>query len=458
MPEPFTVLVMAAGHGTRMRSGLPKVLHPVCGKPMVEWVIDAAHDAGAAQVVCITRPGDGVAQGLPDTVSVAEQIEGEGTGAAILAAREASGAVGTVVVLSGDHPLVSSELIADLVATHGREGAVATVLTTDQLDPAGYGRIVRGPDGAVERIVETKHTEGVSAEELAIREINIGTYAFHAPDLFAALGEVQGEHGERYLTGVLPVFAAKGLRVVAHSTDDASSAMGVNDRADLMDLDARAQRQLLEAHARNGVTILSPDSTRVDADIHIGRDTTLWPGVTLRGRSSLGSSCEIGPQTTITDTALGDGVAARHSFLDGAVVSDNATLGPFAYLRPGARIGPGAKIGTFVEVKNSEIGAGTKIPHLSYIGDADVGENSNIGAGNITANYDGQRKHRTTIGSRVKTSVDTAFVAPVHVGDGAYTGAGSVITDDVPDGALGMARTRQTNIEGYAKRKDPKPG
>lgn len=456
MPEPFTVLVMAAGRGTRMRSGLPKVLHPVCGKPMVEWVIDAARDAGAGKVVCITRPGDGVAAGLPDTVTVAEQTEGEGTGAAILAAREASGAVGTVVILSGDHPLVSAELISELVATHGREGAAATILTTEELDPAGYGRVVRGPDGGVERIVETKHTEGVSAQHLALREINIGTYAFHAPDLFGALDEVGEEHGERYLTGVFPEITARSRRVAAHATDDVSSAMGVNDRVDLMEVDARAQRRLLDDHARNGVTILGFDTVRVDADVPIGQDTTLWPGATLRGRTSIGSSCDIGPHSTITDSALGDGVAARHSYLDGAVVEDGAMLGPFAYLRPGARIGPGAKIGTFVEVKNSEIGAHTKIPHLSYIGDADVGERSNIGAGNITANYDGHKKHRTTIGDGVKTSVDTAFVAPVRVGDGAYTGAGSVITDDVPDGALGMARTRQTNIEGYAQRRGEK--
>ena len=457
MPEPFTVLVMAAGRGTRMHSELPKVLHPVCGKPMVEWVIDAACDAGAGHVVCITRPGDGVAEGLPDTVTVAEQTEGEGTGAAILAAREASGAVGTVVILSGDHPLLSGELIAELVARHGHEGAAATILTTEELDPTGYGRIVRGAGGAVERIVETKHTEGVRPEHLALREINIGTYAFHAPDLFGALEEVGTEHGERYLTGVFPVISAAGRRVGAYATSDPSSAMGVNDRADLMAVDSRAQRRLLERHARNGVTVMGADSIRVDADVPIGQDTTLWPGVTIRGRTSVGSSCEIGPHSTISDSVLGNGVAVRHSFLDGAVVQDGATLGPFAYLRPGARIGQGAKIGAFVEVKNSEIGAGTKVPHLSYIGDADIGENTNIGAGNITANYDGQNKHRTTIGRGVKTSVDTAFVAPVRVGDGAYTGAGSVITEDVPDGALGMARTRQINIEGYAQRKGEKP-
>ena len=458
MPEPFTALVMAAGRGTRMHSSLPKVLHPVCGKPMVEWVIDAARGAGAGEVVCVTRPGDGVAGGLPRGVTVAEQREGEGTGAAVLAARASAPAGGTVLILSGDHPLLSSALIDELVATHQRERAAATLLTTDQLDPSGYGRIVRADDGSVERIVETKHTAGLSAEELALGEINIGTYAFAAEQLWAALDEVAEERGERYLTHVFGLLRARGERVVSHLTGDVLSAMGVNSRADLMEVDARAQRRILEQHARSGVTFLAPDSTRVEAGVAIGADTTVWPGVTLRGATAVGAGCELGPQTTLTDSTLAEGVNAPHSFLVGATVEAGATLGPFAYLRPGAHIGARAKIGTFVEVKNSRIGAETKVPHLSYLGDADVGARSNIGAGNITANYDGRDKHRTTIGDGVRTSVDTSFVAPVHVGDGAYTGAGSVITDDVPEGALGIARARQENVEGYAQRKEESPG
>ena len=458
MPGDFTVLIMAAGKGTRMRSRLPKVLHPVCGKPMVEWVIDAARGAGAGEVVCITRPGDGVAEGLPDSVSVAEQREGEGTGAAILAARGTAPAEGAVLVLSGDHPLVSSDLIAELVETHRAEEAAATLLTTEDLDPAGYGRIIRAEDGSVERIVETKYTEGLSKEELATREINLGTYAFEAADLWSALEEVGEERGERYLTGVFPILRERGRRVVSHLTADVLSAMGVNDRAGLMEVDRLAARRILDDHARAGVTFLGPDSTRIEAGVTLGENTTVWPGVTLRGATAVGEGCELGPQTTITDSTLGDRVTALHSFLTEATVHEGATLGPFAYLRPGAHIGEGAKIGTFVEVKNSNIGAGTKVPHLSYIGDADVGANSNIGAGNITANYDGRDKHRTTIGEGVKTSVDTSFVAPVSVGDGAYTGAGSVITDDVPDGALGIARSKQTNVEGYAERKEKPTG
>ncbi|MBA3358785.1 MAG: bifunctional UDP-N-acetylglucosamine diphosphorylase/glucosamine-1-phosphate N-acetyltransferase GlmU [Thermoleophilaceae bacterium] len=458
MPERFTVLLMAAGRGTRMRSSLPKVLHPVCGRPMVEWVIEAARAAGAGEVVCITRPGDGVADGLPDTVTVAEQREGEGTGAAILAARGQAPEGGTTVVLSGDHPLVSKQLIEGLVETHETADAAATLLTTEELDPAGYGRIVRADDGSVDRIVETKHTDGLSDEELAIREINIGAYAFEAADLWPALEGVGEERGELYLTGVLPVLRESGRPVAAHVTTDVRSAMGVNNRADLMDVEEVAQRQILESHAHAGVTFLNPSSTRVEAGVEIGEETTVEAGVTLRGTTRVGAGCVLGPATTITDSTLGDGVTALHAYLVEAEVDDRATLGPFAYLRPGARIGAGAKIGTFVEVKNSSIGADTKIPHLSYIGDADVGENSNIGAGNITANYDGKNKHRTTIGRGVKTSVDTSFVAPVSVGDEAYTGAGSVITEDVPDGALGIARSKQQNVEGYAQRKkDERP-
>ena len=458
MPGPFTVLIMAAGRGTRMRSKLPKVLHPVCGKPMVEWVIDAARQAGAGQVICITRPGDGVAEGLPKSVTVAEQREGEGTGAAVLAARDAAPAEGTALVLSGDHPLLSAELIGRLVDTHDRERAAATLLTTEELDPAGYGRIMRASDGSVERIVETKHTEGLSPEELATREVNLGSYAFEASDLWSALDEVGEERDEIYLTGVFPILRDRGRRVVSHVTTDVSSAMGVNTRADLMEVDRLAVRRILDGHAREGVTFLGPDSTRIDAGVIIGADTTVGPGVTLRGSTAIGAGCEIGPQTTITDSTLGDGARAVHSFLTGTTVEAGASVGPFAYLRPGAHIGEGARIGTFVEVKNSNIGPGAKVPHLSYLGDADVGAKSNVGAGNITANYDGRRKHRTSIGDGVKTGVHTSFIAPVTVGEGAYTGAGSVIGEDVPDGALGVSRSKQVNVEGYAERKEKPPG
>jgi bifunctional UDP-N-acetylglucosamine pyrophosphorylase/glucosamine-1-phosphate N-acetyltransferase len=450
-----TVLIMAAGQGTRMKSVLPKVLHPVCGRPMLHWVIEAARGAGAGRIVCITRPDEGVDGTLPDGVECAEQREGEGTGSAILAAREQVDPDRTVVVLSGDHPLVSAELIAHLVDEHWRAQAAATLLTTDRLDPAGYGRVVRAADHSVERIVETKHAENVPPEELAIREVNMGTYAFAARDLYEALDEVpESAGGERYLTAVFPVLREHGRAIATHRTEDVLSAMGVNTRADLMEVEAHMRRRLMERHALNGVTFLSPDTTTIDADVEIGADTVVGPGVTIRAGTRIGGGCEIGPHSTLIESTLGDEVWVAHSYLVECEVRDGGRIGPFAYLRPGTVVREGAKIGTFVEVKNSDVGQGTKVPHLSYLGDADVGEESNIGAGNITANYDGRRKHRTKIGNRVKTSVDTSFVAPVSVGDGAYTGAGSVITEDIPDGALGIARARQKNIEGYAERKD----
>ncbi|HEX8742380.1 MAG TPA: bifunctional UDP-N-acetylglucosamine diphosphorylase/glucosamine-1-phosphate N-acetyltransferase GlmU [Thermoleophilaceae bacterium] len=450
MAGEFTALIMAAGHGTRMRSSLPKVLHQVCGRPMVEWVVAAAREAGAGRVVCITRPGEGVDERLAEAdVEVAAQTEGEGTGSAVLAARDAIAASETVVVLSGDHPLVAADLIRDLVDEHERASAAATLLTTEALDPAGYGRIVRDDEGAVKRIVETKHTEGVPEEELAIREVNIGTYAFAADDLLGALDEVGEERGERYLTAVIPVLCERGRTLAAHRTADARSAMGVNTRADLIEIETLARRAIVERHALAGVSFTAPDTVAIDATVEIGQDTRVEAGVTLRGSTKIGDDARIGPQVTITDSQIGHDVTILHAVLVEAEVGPGATVGPFAYLRPGARLDEGAKVGTFVEVKNSTIGAGAKVPHLSYVGDADIGEGANLGASSITANYDGRRKHRTTVGRGVKTGIHTSLVAPVTVGEGAYTGAGSVIRKDVPDGALAYSDAKQRNIEGY---------
>jgi bifunctional UDP-N-acetylglucosamine pyrophosphorylase / glucosamine-1-phosphate N-acetyltransferase len=447
-----TVLVMAAGQGTRMRSSLPKVLHPVCGLPMLEWVVGAARAAGAGRVVCIVRPGSGVAEALPDGVAVAEQVEGEGTGAAILAARAHVEPGATVVVLSGDHPLISSELVAELVATHRDHGAAATLLTTEDLDPTGYGRIVRGADGSVERIVETKDPTGVAPDVLGIREVNMGTYAFDGDALLAALDAVGETAGERYLTGVFPILRERGLRIAAHPTRDLSSALGVNSRADLVAVERIARARLVDAHARAGVRFVAPETVALDAGVEIGPDATIEVGATLRGATRIGAGATVGPHATLIDARVGDGAVVLHSYLQDCEIRARARVGPFAYVRPGTVVEDGAKVGTFVEVKNSTIGRGAKVPHLSYVGDTDVGAGANLGAGNITANYDGARKHRTWIGPNAKTGVHTSFVAPVRVGAGAYTAAGSTITRDVPDGALGVARARQHNIEGYAKR------
>lgn len=452
MPEPPIAVILAAGRGTRMRSALPKVLHPICGRPMLHWVIEAARDAGAGRVVCVTRPGDGVAEALPDGVELAEQAEGEGTAAAVLAARAHIDGSETVVTLSGDHPLIPAALIRELVEAHAAARAAATLLTTEELDPAGYGRVVRNADGSVERIVETKSTEGVSAAELAIREINLGTYAFASDALLEALDAVGEERGERYLTAVFPILRARGHAVAVHPTRDTQVSIGVNTRVGLIEVEALARRRILERHALAGVTFHAPETIAVDADVEIGSDTELEPGTILRGATRIGNGSRIGPHATIIDSTVGEGASVVHSHLIEARVGDGAAVGPFAYLRPGTEVAERAKVGTFVEVKNSSLGPGAKVPHLSYVGDADVGAGSNLGASTITANYDGRRKHRTVIGERARTAVHTSLVAPVRVGDEAYTGAGSAITEDVPDGALGIARPKQRNVDGYAER------
>jgi bifunctional UDP-N-acetylglucosamine pyrophosphorylase/glucosamine-1-phosphate N-acetyltransferase len=452
MADQLTVVIMAAGQGTRMKSQLPKVLHPVCGKPMLHWVADAARGAGATDVVCVTRPGDGVVDGLPEGATNAEQVEGEGTGSAVLAARDHVDPDSTVIVLSGDVPLTSARLVAELHERHVADDATATLLTTSELDPTGYGRIVRDSNGGVERIVETKYPEGVEPEVLALREINIGTYAFKARELFGALDRVGETKGERYLTDVFPLLIEDGGRVVPHETADVSSAQGVNTRADLAAVQEIAQRRVVDELAASGVTFESPATASIDAGVTIAPDTTIANGVTLKGDTAIGERCTIGPQTTLIDARVGDGTTILHSYLTDCEVANDVSIGPFAYLRPEATIGDGAKIGTFVEVKKSHVGAGAKVPHLSYIGDADIGDGANVGGGAITANYHRKVKNRTVIGKDAKTGVHNSFVAPVRVGDGAYTGAGSVIADDVPDGALGIARSEQKNIEGYAKR------
>ena len=437
-----------------MRSSLPKVLHPLCGRPLIAWPLAAAREAGAGKVVVVDGPGRKLAAHLPDDVVVAIQADPRGTGDAVAAAAGEIGAGETVVVVMGDVPLVDAGTLTALVAAHEEAGAAATMLTAELDDPTGYGRVVRDSEGRVDRVVETKRGGDASPEEMAIREINTGIFAFDGGALLAALEQLDSDNtqGELYLPDVLPLMRAAGGTTGAHVAADANVTLGINDHVDLAAVREIAQRRIHEGHMRAGVTIVDPATTTIDAQVTIGADTVVEPTCFLRGRTTVGERCTIGALTTVIDSEIGDEVTILRSHLDRARVGDRVLVGPFAYLRPDAVLHEGAKAGTFVEIKNSTIGAGTKVPHLSYIGDADVGEGSNIGAGNITANYDGRTKHRTTIGARVRTSVDTAFVAPVTVGDDAVTGAGSVITEDVPPGALGIARERQTNVEGYAER------
>jgi bifunctional UDP-N-acetylglucosamine pyrophosphorylase/glucosamine-1-phosphate N-acetyltransferase len=362
-----------------------------------------------------------------------------------------------VLVVNGDVPLVTGEALHELAAAHAASGAAATLATMVLADATGYGRVVRNAQGGVERVVETKHPGDASPEELAIREVNAGVYAFDAVALRGALDRLSTDNaqGEYYLPDVVALLRADGATVAAHVVDDPELLLGINDRAELARVRALAQQRIIEAHQRAGVTVVDPASTVIEAGVELGPDTVVEPSTFLRGRTRVGSGCRLGPLTTVIDAQLGDGVSVVHSYVQGPLeVRDGVTVGPFAFLRPGTLLREGAKAGTFVEIKNSDIGEGTKVPHLSYIGDADVGPGSNLGASTITANYDGVRKHRTSIGANVRTAVDTTLVAPVTLGDDAYTGAGSVITDDVPAKALGIARERQTNIERYADRRD----
>ena len=440
-----------------MRSAVPKMLHPLCGRPLIAWPVEAARNAGAGRVIVVDNPKRLLGEHLPEGVEVAVQQEPRGTGDAVAAAASLLDPTATVVVINGDVALLTAEAIKDLVEAHEANGAAATMATMELDEPGAYGRVIRGQDGSVLRVVEAKAGAGdATPEELAIKEVNSGVYAFDGGALVAALATLGTDNaqGELYLPDVLPAMREAGRKIAAHKIDDPDLTHGVDDRVDLAYAQQVAQRRILEAHMRNGVTIVDPGSTRIDATASIGRDTVIEPFAQLIGETTIGSGTVIGAMSTLIDTRVGDGVTILQSHLTGARVDDGATVGPFAYLRPDAHLHHKAKAGTFVEIKNSEIGAGAKVPHLSYIGDADIGEGTNIGAGNITANYDGRNKNRTTIGANVKTSVDTSFVAPVTVGDNAYTGAGSVITEDVPPGALGIARARQTNIEGYADRKD----
>jgi bifunctional UDP-N-acetylglucosamine pyrophosphorylase/glucosamine-1-phosphate N-acetyltransferase len=436
-----------------MRSASPKVLHELCGRPLVLWPVRAALEAGAGKVVVVDSPERALEHVLPEGVALAVQDRPNGTGGAVVAgiagvespspiARDTlqSGLdpEAVLVVLSGDVPLFGAEAIRELIGVHREGDAAATMVTATVTDPRGYGRVVRNASGLLERVAETKEDGDSTPEERRIREVNAGIYAFQAGALMGVLPRLSADNaqGELYLPQVLALLLEDGRAVALHSVKDPDLVLGVNDRVALAEVRRAAQEAIHEQHMRAGVSIVDPRATVIDVDVEIGRDTVIEPFTSIRGSTKIGAGCIV-----------------KHSYLVDCVLEDGVSVGPFAYLRPGTVLHDRAKAGTFVEVKNSEIGTGAKIPHLSYIGDADVGEGTNLGASTITANYDGRRKHRTRVGQRVRTSVDTTLVAPVAVGDDAYTGAGSVITEDVPPGALGVARARQENIEGYAERR-----
>ena len=438
-----------------MRSRTPKVLHDLCGRSLIEWTLVAAREAGCTKLIVVdapARPLDGL---LGDDVELVVQPQPDGTAGAVAAAVDSLGAGGSVVVLSGDVPLISSATIRELVAAHEASAAAVTVATALLDDPSGYGRVVRSDDGALEEIVETKTDGDATAEQLLINEVNTGVYVFDPKALAAALPGVGSDNsqGERYLPAVLPLIAAAGGAIAAHVVDDPSMLLGVNDRVDLAELRDLAQMQIIERHLLAGVDIVAPSSTQIDVGVEIGADTVIEAFTALCGATKIGERSIVGPGSTLTDALIGDEVTVLRSHLNDCEVRDQASIGPFSHLRPGTLVDKGAKVGAFVEVKNSEIGERAKLPHLSYVGDSDVGADANLGAGTITANYDGVNKHRTVFGERVHGGVNVSYIAPLKVGDDVWTAAGSVITDEVPSGSLAIGRERQQNKDGYDVRR-----
>jgi len=454
--RPLAVVVLAAGLGTRMKSDLPKVLHPICGRPLLAYVLDAAAALQPERLVVVVGPEqeyDRVRAALPSTAISVVQQERLGSGDAVRAGMDPlAGFDGDVMVLNGDVPLVGEELLLRLRRHHIDCTARATITSVVLAEPAHYGRVVRDANGDVRRIVEARDA---SPEERAVAEINVGFYVFDAAELRRFLPSLTADNaqGEYYLTDLVHRFLEAGDRVADFLTADVEASMGVNSRVELAGVTAIMRARILERLMLDGATVEDPSSTYVDWGVTVGRDSIIRPQTMLTGATTIGERCIVGPGCVLQDAIVDDGASVVSSHLVECRVGRDCTVGPFAYIRPRTELAEGAKAGSFVEIKASRVGRGSKVPHLSYIGDTTIGEGTNIGAGTITANYDGERKHPTTIGDGVKVGSDTVFVAPVSVGDGAYTGAGSAITKDIPPDALGVARGKQENIEGYAQRR-----
>lgn len=459
-PRPTAVIVLAAGEGTRMKSAMPKVLHTIGGRSLVHHAIAAARGIDPIHLEVVVRHerdlvAAHIAECDPDCL-IADQDEIKGTGRAVecgLAALPAE-LSGTIVVTYGDVPLLTSETLREVLAAHEGASVAVTVVTSHIPDPTGYGRIVRDADGSVARIVEQKDA---TDDERAITEVNSGIYAFEATLLTQALAGLGTDNaqGEKYLTDVVGIARAQGRAVAAYVLADVWQTEGVNDKIQLARLGAELNRRTVEAAMREGAIIRDPATTWIDTDVSIGRDTVIEPNVQLRGATTIGADCLIGPDTTLVDMEVGDGATVCRTQGSLSVVGPGATVGPWAYLRPGTELGAEAKIGTFVETKNANIGAGSKIPHLSYVGDATIGTGTNIGASSVFVNFDGVSKHRTTVGDHCRMGSDTMYVAPVTIGDGAYSGAGTVIRSDVPPGALVLTDAPQRVIEGWVAEHRP---
>ncbi|MEV0646786.1 bifunctional UDP-N-acetylglucosamine diphosphorylase/glucosamine-1-phosphate N-acetyltransferase GlmU [Phytomonospora sp. NPDC050363] len=454
-----TVILLAAGEGKRMRSAVPKMLHEVLGRSLMGHVLAAAEALDPAETMVVVGHGaEQVSAHLADIAPTARTVVQEkqlGTGHATRVALDALPDVdGTVVVLYGDTPLLQASTLAELCAAHEAGGHAATVLTASVDDPTGLGRILRDGDGGFAAIVEQKDA---TAGQLAITEINSGMYAFDASRLRVALKGLTTDNsqGEEYLTQALTLMLDAGHSVGTHTAADFADTLGCNDREQLAWLRGLMQKRVNSALMRSGVTMDDPATTWVDVTAEVAADVTIRPNVQLKGRTVIAAGSEIGPDSTLTDTIVGEGASVVRAHTLGASVGAKASVGPFAYLRPDAELAERAKVGTFVEVKNSRVGEGSKVPHLSYVGDATIGVEANIGAGTIVANYDGMAKHRTRIGDAVFVGSDSVLIAPVSIADGSYVAAGSAVDKDVPSGSLGVARGRQRNIEGWVARSRP---
>lgn len=458
--RPAAVIILAAGEGTRMKSSTPKVLHPIGGLPLLGHAIRAARATAAEHVEVVVRhQRDLVVEycsSVDPALVVADQDEVKGTGRAVecgLAALPAD-LVGTVLVTSGDVPLIEGQTLVDLANAHAASGAAVTVVTAEVADPTGYGRVVRGADGGVERIVEQKDA---SEAERSIREINSGIWGFDAAALRDALEQVGTDNaqGEKYLTDVLALARAAGHRVGAHRIDDIWQTEGVNDRVQLAKLGRVLNDRVCEKWMRAGVTIVDPATTWIDTDVTIGQDARILPGTQLLGATTIGSGAVIGPEVTLIDTEVGEEAEVERAKANLAVIGAGATVGPYSYLRPGTVLGAKGRIGGFVETKNAQIGEGAKVPHLTYAGDVEIGPGANIGAGTIFANYDGVAKHRSRIGKDSFVGSHTVVISPVDVADGAYVAAGSALTQDVNPGEIAVARAKQRNVPGWVARARP---
>jgi bifunctional UDP-N-acetylglucosamine pyrophosphorylase / glucosamine-1-phosphate N-acetyltransferase len=445
-------VILAAGQGTRMKSKLYKVLHSVCGKPMVQHVIDHVSSLHIEEIVTIIGHGaEKVQAQLGDRSKYALQEKQLGTAHAVMQAENLlAGKKGTTLVICGDTPLIKAETMEALIRQHEEQGAKASVLTAYVEDPTGYGRIIRNEEGFVEKIVEHKDA---SEEEKKVKEINTGTYCFDNEALFAALKNVSNDNvqGEYYLPDVIEILKTRGEIVSAYQTDDFEETLGVNDRVALSQAERTMKHRINEQHMKNGVTIIDPENTYIEADVEIGSDTIIYPGSIIGVGSKIGSDSIIGPHSEIKNCVIGDRTVIRQSVAHDSEIGSDVAIGPFAHIRPASLISDEVKIGNFVEIKKAVFGKGSKASHLSYIGDAEVGNDVNIGCGSITVNYDGKNKHLTKIGDGVFVGCNSNLVAPVSVGDGAYIAAGSTITEDVPGEALAVARARQVNKEDYVK-------